>query len=171
MEEHAEKKRTKSRSRAHRKANRYHQRKKENKLKDITTSDSDKKGATDKIEGATDNNQSEIDKEITKYLAGATTNLAKTKHQEYQTVLEDIHEVSSSKSQDSDGRSDRASKSDDSVTAVIDLPTETSNQDENESEQDLTLHFQEENEWEELCEQLQSYTFDGDDKTWVHFPL
>ena len=164
MEEHAEKKRTKSKSRAHRKAKRYNQRKKEDKLKGTATADSDNKGTTNNSEGATDNSN-DHENEITKYLLGAT-NLAKPRHQEYQMVLEDIREVNSSRN--SDGQEDQASRSDDSVTAVIDLPTESSHQDENvdktrkESVQDCTLSFQEETEWEELCEKIQNYTFDGD---------
>ena len=163
-EEHAEKKRTKSKSRAHRKAKRYNQRKKEDKLKGTATADSDNKGAINNTEGATDNSN-DHENEITKYLLGAT-NLAKPRHQEYQMVLEDIREVNSSRN--SDGQEDQASRSDDSVTAVIDLPTESSHQDENvdkirkESVQDCTLSFQEETEWEELCEKIQNYTFDGD---------
>ena len=164
MEEHAEKKRTKSKSRAHRKAKRYNQRKREDKLKGTAIADSDNKCATNNTEGATDNNN-DHENEITKYLLGAT-NLAKPRHQEYQMVLEDIREVNSSRN--SDGQEDQASRSDDSVTAVIDLPTESSHQDENvdktrkESVQDCTLSFQEETEWEELCEKIQNYTFDGD---------
>ena len=164
MEEHAEKKHTKSKSRAHRKARRYNQRKKEDKLKGAATTDSDNKGATDNTEGATDNNN-DHENEITKYLLGAT-NLAKPRHQEYQMVLEDIREVNSSRN--SDGQDDQALGSDDSVTAVIDLPTDSSHQDENvdtvrkESVQDCTLSFPEETEWEELCEKIQNYTFDGD---------
>ena len=164
MEEHAEKKRTKSKSRAYRKAKRYNQRKKEDKLKGTAIADSDNKCATNNTEGATDNNN-DHENEITKYLLGAT-NLAKPRHQEYQMVLEDIREVNSSRN--SDGQDDQASRFDDSVTAVIDLPTESSHQDENvdkirkESVQDCTLSFQEETEWEELCEKIQNYTFDGD---------
>ena len=164
MEEHAEKKHTKSKSRAHRKARRYNQRKKEDKLKGAATADSDNKGATDNTEGATDNNN-DHENEITKYLLGAT-NLAKPRHQEYQMVLEDIREVNSSRN--SDGQDDQALGSDDSVTAVIDLPTDSSHQDENvdtvrkEKVQDCTLSFPEETEWEELCEKIQNYTFDGD---------
>ena len=164
MEEHAEKKRTKSKSRAHRKAKRYNQRKKEDKLKGTATADSDNRGPTNNTEGATDNSN-DHENEITKYLLGAT-NLAKPRHQEYQMVLEDIREVNSSRN--SDGQDDQASRSDDSVTAVIDLPTESSHQDENvdkirkESVQDCTLSFQVETELEELCEKIQNYTFDGD---------
>ena len=171
MEEHAEKKHTKSKSRAHRKARRYNQRKKEDKLKGTATADSDNKGATNNTEGATNNtegatdNNNDHENEITKYLLGAT-NLAKTRHQEYQMVLEDIRKVNPSRN--SDGQDDQASASNDSVIAVIDLPTDSSHQHETvdkirkESVQDCTLSFQEETEWEELCEKIQNYTFDGD---------
>ena len=168
MEQHSERKQTKSKSRAHRKAKRYHHRKKEVKNKETATINNDP-GAKESIEGATDN-KSDTDNEITKYLLGAT-NLAKPLYREYQTVLEDIDEVSSSKK--SDAKNDSRRKSNDSVTAVMDLAAESSDVVESqedqadktrkESVQDWTLSFQEESEWEVLCEKLQNYTFNGNE--------
>ena len=170
MEQHSERKHTKSKSRAHRKTKRYHQKKKEMENKETVTENDT--GATENVEGAT-NNKNYIDNEITKYLLGAT-NLAKPRYNEYQTVLQDIDEVSSSKNNDS--KTDCRRKSNDPVTAVMDLPPESSDvvvtQEENqrdkikqESAPDYTLSFQEETEWEVLCEKLQNYTFDGDEQS------
>ena len=167
MEQHSERKQTKSKSRAHRKAKRHHHRKKEVKNKETATGNDP--GAKESIEGATDN-KNDTDNEITKYLLGAT-NLAKPRYHEYQTVLEDIDEVSSSKN--SDVKNDCGRKSNDSVTAVMDLAAGSSDVVESQDDQadktrkesvhDWTLSCQEETEWEVLCEKLQNYTFDGNE--------
>ncbi len=158
-----ERKHTKTKSKAHRKAKRKHAEKSKTTARDKSNQDYD------------------VYNEITNYILGAKTlNLAKAT----QTVLDDIAEISSSKESDSNNKTPKAklvpadqdgekktadAKSEDVVEIDLHeankeaLVTERFYDTNKESVHERTLNFQDEtDQWQTLCESLQTYTFDAE---------